>query len=101
MRREAQLLLTEELSIKALTIECTHKVKAYGKEQTKQEINAKNSSLQADLFQGQQVIEGFIWETLALRKYLWGKVKALRKENKIVYLNCKTIFALDRNDSQV
>ena len=35
VRREKQLLFSEELSIKAVNIECTHKVKAYVKEQAK------------------------------------------------------------------
>ena len=35
VRREAYLLFSEELSIKALNIECTHKVKACGKEKKK------------------------------------------------------------------
>ena len=35
VRKEAQLLYSEELSIKAVNIECTHRVKAYGKDQAK------------------------------------------------------------------
>ena len=36
----------------------------------------------------------FSKETLAYRKELWEKVKALRKEDKIAYLNCLLEVAL-------
>ena len=47
------------------------------------------------------VNEDFSKETLAYRKELWEKVKALRKEGKIAYLNYKNIIVRERNDPQV
>ena len=47
------------------------------------------------------VNEDFSKETLAYRKELWEKVKALRKEGKIAYLNYKSIVVKERNDPQV
>ena len=47
------------------------------------------------------VNEDFSKETLAYRKELWEKVKALRKEGKVAYLNYKSIVVKERNDPQV
>ena len=38
---------------------------------------------------------------LAYRKKLWEKIKALRKESKLAYLNYKSIVINERNDPQV
>ena len=47
------------------------------------------------------VNEDFSKETLAYRKELWEKVKALSKESKVAYLNYKSIAVKERNDPQV
>ena len=47
------------------------------------------------------VNEDFSKETLAYRKELWEKLKALRQEGKIAYLNYKNIIVRGRNDPQV
>ena len=45
--------------------------------------------------------EDFSKETLAYREELREKVKALRKEGKVAYLNYKSIVVKERNDPQV
>ena len=47
------------------------------------------------------VNEDFSKEIRAYRKELWEKVKALRKEGKVAYLNYKSIVVKERNDPQV
>ena len=47
------------------------------------------------------VNEDFSKEKLAYRKKLWEKIKALRKESKLAYLNYKSIVIHERNDPQV
>ena len=47
------------------------------------------------------VNEDFNKEKLAYRKKLWEKIKALRKESKLAYLNYKSIVINERNDPQV
>ena len=47
------------------------------------------------------VNEDFSKETLAYRKELWEKVKALRKEGKVAYLNYESIVVKERNDPLV
>ena len=47
------------------------------------------------------VKEDFSKETLAYRKELWEKVKALRKEGKVAYLNYESIVVKERNDPLV
>ena len=47
------------------------------------------------------VNEDFSRETLAYWKELWEKAKALRKEDKVAYLNHKSTIVKERNDLQV
>ena len=47
------------------------------------------------------VNQDFSKETLAYRKELWEKIKALRKEGKVAYLNYKSIVVKEKNDPQV
>ena len=47
------------------------------------------------------VNQDFIKETLAYRKELWEKIKALRNEGKVAYLNYKSIVVKEKNDPQV
>ena len=47
------------------------------------------------------VNKGFSKETLPYRKEIWEKVKALRKEGKVAYLNYESIVVKESNDPQV
>ena len=47
------------------------------------------------------VNQDFSKETLAYRKELREKIKALRKEGKVAYLNYKSIVVKEKNDPQV
>ena len=47
------------------------------------------------------VNEDFSKETRAYQKELWEKVKALRKEGKVAYLNYESIVVKESNDPQV
>ena len=47
------------------------------------------------------IFKNFSKETLPNRKDLWEKEKALRKEDKVVYLNYKSVVVRKRNDPEV
>ena len=47
------------------------------------------------------VNEDFSKETLPYQKELWEKVKALRKEGRIAYLNYKSNIVTERNDPHI
>ena len=115
--RKVQRLLSEELDINDVVIEGAHRVKAYSPEKKnskkirprtvvckllsfvdKARIIKNSHRLKRTSY---YVNEDFSKETLAYRKELWEKVKALRKEGKIAYLNYKNIIVRERNDPQV
>ena len=110
-------LLSYELDIKDVVIERGHRVKAYSPEKKSSKklrprtvvcklINfvdkartlKNNHRLKGTTY---YVNKDFSKETLACRKELWEKVKALRKEGKVAYLNYKSIVVKERNDPQV
>ena len=115
--RKVQRLLSEELDINNIVIERAHRVKVYSPEKKnskkirprtvvckllnfvdKERIIKNTHRLKGTSY---YVNEDFSKETLAYRKELWEKVKALRKEGKIAYLNYKNIIVRERNDPQV
>ena len=112
--RKVQRLLREELDINDVVIERAHTVKAYSPEKKSNKklrprtvvcklINfvdkartlKNNHRLKGTTY---YVNKDFSKETLAYRKELWEKVKALRKEGKVAYLNYKSIVVKKRND---
>ena len=115
--RKVQRLLSEELDINDVVMEHTHRVKAYSPE----EKNSKKIRLRtvvckllsfvdkARIIKNSHRLKGtsyylnkdFSKETLAYRKELLEKVKALRKKGKIAYLNYKSIIVRERNYPQV
>ena len=113
--KKVQRLLSEELDINDVVTERAHRVKAYSPEKKnskkirlrtvvckllssvgKARIVKNSHRLKGTSY---YVNEDFSKETLVYRKELWEKLKALRKEDKIVYLNY-TIFR-ERNDPQM
>ena len=115
--RKVHRLLSEELDINDVVIERAHRVKAYSHEKKnskklrsrtivckllsfvdKARILKNSHRLKGTTY---YVNEDFSKETLAYRKELWEKVKALRKEGKVAYLNYKSIVVKERNDPQV
>ena len=115
--RKAQRSLSEELDKNDVVIERTHRVKAYSHEKKnskklrsrtivckllsfvdKARILKNSHRLKGTTY---YVNEDFSKETLAYRKELWEKVKALRKEGKVAYLNYKSIVVKERNHPQV
>ena len=115
--RKVQRLLSEELDINDVVIKHAHRVKAHSPEKKnikkirprtvvckllsfvdKTRIIKNSHRLKGTSY---YVNEDFGKETLAYRKELWEKVKALRKEGKIAYLNYKSIIVRERNDPQV
>ena len=114
---KVQRLLSEELNINDVVIECAHKVKAYSPEKKKcKKLRPRKAVCKLLSFVDKARIlknshrlkgtsyyvnEDFNKETIAYLKELWEKVKALRKEGKIAYLNYKSIVARERNDPQV
>ena len=115
--RKVQRLLSEELDINDVVIERAHRVKVYSSEKkNSKKIRPKTVVYKLLSFVDKARIiknshrlkrtsyyvnEDFSKETLAYRKELWEKVKALRKEGKIAYLNYKSIIFRKRNDPQV
>ena len=115
--RNVDRLLSEELDINDIVIERAHRVKAYSHE-NKNSKKLRSRTTVCKLFSfvdkarilknshrlkeaTYYVNEDFSKETLAYRKELWEKVKALRKEGKVAYLNYKSIVVKERNDPQV
>ena len=115
--RKVHRLLSKELDIKDVVIEHAHRVKAYSHE-NKNSKKLRSRTTVCKLFSfvdkarilknshrlkeaTYYVNEDFSKETLAYRKELWEKVKALRKEGKVAYLNYKSIVVKERNDPQV
>ena len=115
--RKVHRLLSKELDIKDVVIERAHRVKAYSHE-NKNSKKLRSRTTVCKLFSfvdkarilknshrlkeaTYYVNEDFSKETLAYRKELWEKVKALRKEGKVAYLNYKSIVVKERNDPQV
>ena len=115
--RKVHRLLSKELDIKDVVIERAHRVKAYSHE-NKNSKKLRSRATVCKLFSfvdkarilknshrlkeaTYYVNEDFSKETLAYRKELWEKVKALRKEGKVAYLNYKSIVVKERNDPQV
>ena len=115
--RKVHRLLSEELDINDVVIERAHRVKAYSHEKKnskklrsrtivckllsfvdKARILKNSHRLKGTTY---YVNEDFSKETLVYRKELWEKVKALRKEGKVAYLNYKSIVVKKRNDPQV
>ena len=115
--RKVHRLLSEELDINDVVIERAHRVKAYSHEKKnskklrsrtivckllsfvdKARILKNSHRLKGTTY---YVNEDFSKETLAYRKELWEKVKTLRKEGKVAYLNYKSIVVKERNDPQV
>ena len=114
---KVQRLLSEELDINDVVIERAHRVKAYSHEKKnskklrsrtivckllsfvdKTRILKSSHHLKGTTY---YVKEDFSKETLAYRKELWEKVKALRKEGKVAYLNYESIVVKERNDPLV
>ena len=115
--RKVHRLLSKELDIKDVVIERAHRVKAYSHE-NKNSKKLRSRTTVCKLFSfvdkarilknshrlkeaTYYVNEDFSKETLAYRKELWEKVKALRKEGKVAYLNYKSIVVKERNHPQV
>ena len=108
------IILSEELDINDVVIERAQRVKAYSHEK-KNSKKLRSRTIVCKLLsfvdkarilkksQGSTyyVNEDFSKETLAFRKELWEKVKALRKEGKVAYLNYKSIVVKKRNDPPV
>ena len=115
--RKVHRLLSEELDLTDVVIERAHRVKAYihekknSKKFRSRAIVRKLLSLvdKARILKNSHRLKGTTYylnedvskETLAYRKELWEKVKALRKESKVAYLNYKSIAVKERNDPQV
>ena len=115
--RKVQRLLSEELDINYVAIERAHRVRAYShKKKNSKKLRSRTIVCKLLSFVDKARIlknshrlkgttyyvnEDFSKETLAYRKELWEKVKALRKEGKIAYLNYKSIVVKERNDPQV
>ena len=115
--RKVQHLLSEELDINNVVIERAHRVKAYSPEiKNSKKLRPKTVVCKLLSFVDKAKIiknslrlkgtsyyvnEDFSKETLVYRKELWEKVKALRKEGKIVYLSYESIVVRERNDPQV
>ena len=115
--RKVQHLLSEELVINNVVIERAHRVKAYSPEiKNSKKLRPKTVVCKLLSFADKAKIiknslrlkgtsyyvnEDFSKETQVYRKELWEKVKALRKEGKIVYLSYKSIVVRERNDPQV
>ena len=110
--RKVHRLLSEELDMNDVVIERAHRVKAYSREK-KPSKKSRSRTVVCKLLHRRYnnshrlkgtayyVNEDFSKETLAYRKELWEKVKALRKEGKVAYLNYKSIVVKERNDPQV
>ena len=117
MRGRFTVYLGEELDINDVVIERAHRVKAHSHEKKnskklrsrtivckllrfvdKTRILKNSHRLKGTTY---YVKEEFSKEALAYRKELWEKVKALRKEGKVAYLNYKSIVIKKRNDPQV
>ena len=112
--RKVQRLLSEERDVNDAVIERVHRVKAYSHEKKnskKLRSRAVVSKLlsfadKARTLKNSHLLKGttcyvnkdFSKETLAYQKELWEKVKDLRKEGKITYLNYKSIVTKKRND---
>ena len=115
--RKVHRLLGEELDINDVVTERAHRAKACSHEKKnskklrsramvckllsfvdKARILKNSHRLKGTTY---YVNEDFSKETLAYRKELWEKVKALRKEGKVAYLNYKSIVVKERNDPQV
>ena len=114
--RKVHCLLSEELNTNNVVIECTHRIKVYSHEKKNKKLRSRTIVCKLLSFVDKARIlknshrlkgttyyvnEDFSKETLAYRKELWEKVKALRKEGKIAYLNYKSIVVKERNDPQV
>ena len=115
--RKVQRLLSEKLDISDVVIERAHKVKAYSHE-TKNSKKLRSRTINCKLlsFVGKarilknshrlkgtrySVNEDFSKKTLAYRKELWEKGKALRKKDKVTYLNYKSIVVKETNNPHV
>ena len=115
--RKVQRLLSEELDINAVVIERAQRFKAYSPEKKSSKklrprtVVCKLLSFleKAKLLKNSHRLKGtsnyvnedFSREIPAFRKELWEKVKALRKEGKIPYLNYRGIVVRERNDPQL
>ena len=113
--KKVQRLLSEELDINDVVTERAHRVKAYSPEKkNSKEIRLRtvvckllSSVGKARIVKNSHRLKGtsyyvkedFSKETLVYRKELWEKLKALRKEDKIAYLNY--IIFRERNDPQM
>ena len=105
--RRIQRLLSEELDINNEVIELAHRVKAYISEKKSSKklklrpvvCNLLSFADKARTLKNSHRLKGtpyyvnkdFSREILAYWKELWEKVKALRKEGKIAYLNYKSL----------
>ena len=105
--RKVQRLLSEELDINDVVKKRAHRVKAYSPEKKNSKklrprtVVCKLLSFidKAKFIKNSHRLKGtsyyanedFSKETLAYRKKLWEKVKALTKEGKIAYLNYKSV----------
>ena len=115
---KVQRLLREELDINNVVIERAHRVKAYSPEKKNSKKLRPRTVVckllisfvdKARIIKNSHRLKGtsyylkedFSKETLAYRKELWEKVKALRKEGKITYLNYESIVVRERNDHQI
>ena len=115
--RRVQRLLSEELDINDLVTERAHRVKAYTPEKKSTKklrprtvvCKLLNFVDKARILKNSHCLKGtsyyvnedFSKETLPHWKELWEKVKALRKEGKVAYINYKSIVFRERNDPQV
>ena len=115
--RKVQRLLSEELDINDVVIERAHRVRAYSHEKkNSKKLRSRTIVCKLLSFVDKAIIlknshrlrgttyyvnEDFSKEKLAYQKELWEKVKALRKEGKIAYLNYKSIVVKERNDPPV
>ena len=111
--RKVHCLLSEELNTNNVVIECTHRIKVYSHEKKNKKLRSRTIVCKlfsfvdkARILKNSHRLKGttyylnkdFSKETLAYRKELWEKVKALRKEGKVAYLNYKSIVVKKRND---
>ena len=114
---KVQGLLSEKPDVNDVVKESAHRVKAYSpKKKNSKKLRLRTVVCKllsfvdkARILKNSHRLEGTSYyvnedlskETLAYRKELWEKVKVLRKESKIAYLNYKSIVVRKRNDPQV
>ena len=115
--RKVLRLLGEELDINYVVVERVPRVKAHitnkknNKELSPRALVCSLLSFvdKAKTLKNRHLLKGtshypnanFSKETLAYRKDLWEKVRALKTEGTVAYLNYKSIVFRKRNDSHI